>query len=397
MRYRDVVWWAQKSVRESKTRTILTALGVMIGIAAIISLQAISKGFQEAIFQQLFKLNPDTIFVMPKVGVLSDTDASRIMGVEGVARVAPLVTGSVKLFGTGGSKTFKLVGVEPDDLSLLIRGGELWKGRLYKALGEAVVGWSVAHPPGIPYNFVDAGKSYIAKTFDSEGKEHTFTIRVVGVYKRFGASVFLDPDKTVFVNIKTAREMLGAGGYSVILVIASDASIVDEVSKRVDLVLGGKADVYTASQIRQVYDNISRQINNLLAGVAFISLVVAGVGIMNVMLINVTERTREIGVLKALGFTSRQVMLMFLSEAMAIGLIGTMAGILMGVVMAYGASNVLSFKVTGEIAAVKTEPIFYPHHFLIALAFGLLVSVISGVYPARKAASLDPAVALRHE
>ncbi len=377
---------------------MLTALGVMIGIAAIISLQAVSEGFQEAIFQQLFKLNPDTIFVVPKIGVLSDTDASRVIGVEGVARVVPLVTGSVKLFGTGGSKTFKLVGVEPDDLPLLIRGGELCEGRLYRALGEAVVGWSVAHPPGIPYDFVDAGKSYIAKTIDSEGKEHTFTIRIVGVYKRFGASVFLDPDKTVFVDRETAREMLRVGGYSVILVIASDASIVDEVGKRIDLVLGGKAEVYTASQIRHVYDNISRQINNLLAGIAFISLVVAGVGILNIMLINVIERTREIGVLKAVGFTNRQVMLMFLSEATAIGVIGTIAGIIMGVLMAFGASNILSFKFTGEIATVvKTKPIFYPQHFLIAVVFGLLVSVLSGAYPAYKAASLDPAVALRHE
>ncbi len=399
MRPGDIAWWAWKSVKVSRVRSALTALGIIIGIAAIVSLQSIGTGFQESIFNQLFKLNPDTIFVLPSVGHLSDVDVSRILGVRGVSKAVPVIMGSIELYGTSGYRSFTLIGVDSKDLNVLIRGAHLVSGRFYYQRDEAVIGWNVANPPDLSHPFLTVGSSTIGKTIDVEGKKHTIILRVVGEYEKLGATLFFDPDRSVFVNKDTARSLLSLKGYGAIIVLASDPSQLDQVSQRISLLLGKKADVFAASQIRQVYNSISGQIKALMAGIAFISLIVAGVGITNVMLISVIERTREIGVLKALGYTKKQVMLLFLSEALMIGLSGTFVGMIAGVFLAYASGSLLTFKINGVMAStvIKTQPVFSPTYFLLAFFFGLLVSLASGLYPAYKASKLDPVVALRYE
>jgi putative ABC transport system permease protein len=398
LRLRDTVWWAWKSLSVARGRTFLTALGIIIGIAAIISLQSVGTGFQENIFNQLFKLNPDTIFVLPS-GQLSDVDAIRISTVPGVSHTVPVIMGSIQLYGAGGYRSFSLIGVDGKDLSILIRGAKLAEGRFYYQRDEAVIGWDVAHPPGQPYPFLTVGFSAIGKTVDAEGQKHVAVIRIVGVYEKLGATLFFDPDRSVFVNRDTARSLLGYNGYGAIIVIVNNPQKIDEVAGRIKILMGKKVDVFSASQIRKVYNSISSQIRALLAGIAFISLIVAGVGITNVMLISVIERTREIGVLKAVGYTNRQVLLLFLSEALLIGLMGSIIGILGGVVLAYLSGSILSFRISGPLSStvIKTTPIFYPSYFILGFSFGILVSLVSGLYPAYRAARMDPVRALRYE
>ena len=340
MKVGDYVWWAIRSLRYNRLRAFLTALGIVIGVAAIISLQAIGHGFQDAIFDQLFKLNPDVIFVLPKVGSLTDVDVARLQGIDGVAKVVPVVSGSVQVRGSAGYRTFELAGVKGSDLPFLIRGAELIAGRIYGSETEAIVGYKVAYPPNLPYPFLTPGTVVNVRAFTEEGEEKTLSLKIVGIYEPIGASILFNPDRTIFVDVKTAQELLERSGYSVILVLVSDPTLLDTVASRIDFLYGGKFDVFSASQVRKIYDNIATQINNFLLGIAFISLVVAGVGITNVMMINVIERTREIGVLKAVGFTNRDVLLMFLSESISIGILGSSAGIGGGMGVAYLASHI---------------------------------------------------------
>lgn len=399
MRPTDYIWWAWKSLKQHRIRTILTALGIIIGIAAIISLQAVGRGFQEAIFEQIFKLNPDTIFVIPRLGPLSEVDVARIQNIEGIDKVAPIISGAIQVSGTSGTRTFDLVGVKPEDLPTLIRGAEIRAGRIFSGDSEALVGYKVANPPDLPFSFLNVGSTVIVRTIDIEGNTRQGTLRIVGMYEPIGASMFFDPDRTVFVNIDTARNLLGQKGFNVVLVLVSNVDEMDIVSKRIITLLGKKVEVFTASQVRKVYDNISNQINTFLAGIAFISLIVAGVGITNIMLISVIERTREIGVLKALGFTNKNVLAMFLSEAVTIGMIGALIGVISGVVLAYLSSSFLSFTFSGQYISgfVKAKPHFEIYSFVMAVFFGFLVSLASGFYPAYRAAKMDPVVAIRYE
>uniref|UniRef100_A0A7J3ZLF3 ABC transporter permease n=1 Tax=Fervidicoccus fontis TaxID=683846 RepID=A0A7J3ZLF3_9CREN len=399
MKIHDYAWWAVRSLRYNRLRALLTALGIVIGVAAIISLQAIGHGFQDAIFNQLFKLNPDVIFVLPKVGTLTDIDVTRLHGIDGVSKVVPVVSGSVQVRGSAGYKMFELAGVKGSDLPYLIRGADLLAGRIYDAEFEALVGYKVANPPDLPYPFLTLGTVVNVRGLTEEGEERLMSLRVVGIYEPIGASVLFDPDRTVFVDISTAKELLGRSSYSVILVLVSDPALLDAVASRMNLLYGGRLDIFSASQVKKIYDNIATQINNFLLGIAFISLVVAGVGIANIMMINVVERTREIGVLKALGFTNRDVLLMFLSESVSIGVIGSIVGVAVSIVLAHLASYTLTFEYSGYriTGYVHAAPEFSLQQFALAVFFGILVSLVSGAYPAYRAAKLDPVVAIRYE
>jgi putative ABC transport system permease protein len=234
------------------------------------------------------------------------------------------------------------------------------------------------------------------------------TYTVTGILAEGGTSGLTNFDYWAFIPLDTVAKIQGIGeSYQIILVKVTDPQISEDVSKAVEAYFKNSVTVFVPSSLVHQVDNILNLITIFLLAVASISLIVAGVGIMNIMTVSVMERTREIGILKAIGARSRTILSMFLTETMLIGIIGGIIGILAG----YGLSYALAFAVSGLVQSSQQNsafgtpnnqsltitPIFSPEWTIIAFAFAIVVCIIFGLYPARKAAKLDPVQALRYE
>jgi ABC-type antimicrobial peptide transport system permease subunit len=235
------------------------------------------------------------------------------------------------------------------------------------------------------------------------------TLRVAAILGKSGTSGITNFDYWAFISTKTAVQLFGKEAYSIILVKVSNPEKSEQVANAIEDVFDNPYSISILVPIafmRQV-DRILSFVQIFLMAIASISLLVAGVGIMNIMTVSVMERTREIGILKAIGAKSRTVLTMFLSEAILIGLMGGLIGVFTG----YGSSYVLAYVLSSfmqpqqqdtifrspEQRRMTINPVFSPEWTIVALIFAIVICVIFGLYPARKAAKLDPLQALRYE
>jgi putative ABC transport system permease protein len=227
----------------------------------------------------------------------------------------------------------------------------------------------------------------------------TYTAHVSAVLDRIGGFGLGGPSDTgVYVPLSQAEKFFGTDQTDEIIVKlkSSDAAVVNSTSKAITDYFGNQVSVISATAVQSLLSTIFSTISLFLGGIAAISLLVAGIGIMNIMIVSLIERTREIGILKALGMKSRTVLYIFLTESVIIGLIGAVIGIVSGWVLA----NVVSlFLGRGGIigSALTITPILTPEVLLGALAFGVGISVIFALYPAWRASKLKPVEALRYE
>jgi ABC-type antimicrobial peptide transport system permease subunit len=234
------------------------------------------------------------------------------------------------------------------------------------------------------------------------------TYTITGVLAEGGTSGLTDFDFWAFIPLKTAENIPGIGEtYQIILVKVNDSKNAANVANAIESKFPPYSiTVFVPSSLVSQVNNVLNLVTIFLLAVASISLIVAGVGIMNIMTVSVMERTREIGIMKAIGARSRTILSMFLTETMLIGIIGGIIGILMG----YGLSYALAFGLSGFVQSsqqsglqapgsqsLSITPVFSPEWTVIALVFSIGVCLIFGLYPARKAAKLDPVQALRYE
>jgi len=229
----------------------------------------------------------------------------------------------------------------------------------------------------------------------------------VAVLEEVGGFSFVGPsDSAVYIPISQAQSFFGTNEVDSIIVKLEndDEATIDRVSEAIEDAFSGQVSVTSSSAMLSIVSSVFSTIELFLAGIAAISLLVAGVGIMNIMIVSLMERTREIGILKALGMKSRTVLAIFLSEAVIVGLLGAIFGIGLGWVLANVAARIFTgggFAVAGEQGSVGGEfaitPVITPTVLLGALGFGIAVSVIFALYPAWRASKLKPVDALRYE
>jgi len=403
MSARDLLQLALGRLGTGKLRTALTMLGVIIGVASVVALVAVGQGATSGISSRLQGLGTNLLTVNAGASFSGSTrgaagssttlklaDAVALRSLAGVEAVAPeLSTQKLVVAGTKNTTT-TVIGTTADYPT--VRAYTIWQGSFLTSasvdagLRVAVLGATTADDLGL-------GASAIGTDITVGG----LPFRVVGILQAKGGTGFASPDDEVLVPVSTANSLL-VGGSSVrsigVSVATPDqmttvtAEITAALRERHGLT-GTAADDFTVQnqdQLLATVSSVTTLLSVLLAGIASISLIVGGIGIMNIMLVSVRERTREIGIRKAIGARGRDILAQFLIEALALSLAGGLVGIAVGLAIS---------ALIGVIAGWGF--IFSPLTVLAAVGFSLMVGIVFGVWPASQAARLDPVVALRYE
>ena len=402
MRVINTIKVALRALRRNKMRSILTALGIIIGVGAVIAMVSIGNGAKSQVEAQVASLGENVITVFPgsftsgamrggwgTVSTLSLDDSDAIQReVANVLGVSPEVRDRAQVLANGLNWNTQIMGESPDYAS--IRSWQMDEGAMYTDQDVR----SVAKVAVL-------GKTVVDQLFpDGDPLGQTIRIRdipfkVVGVLASKGFNLFgQDQDDTVVIpytsHLKRVSRHPNIGS---ILVQAASAKAIDKVEQDItDLLMqrrkGRDQDFTVRSQVEiaQAATATSETMTMLLGAIAGVSLIVGGIGIMNIMLVSVTERTREIGIRLAVGAHGHDVLLQFLIEAVILSSLGGIIGVVIGI----GSSELVSYR-TGWPVAVSSTSV------AVAVLFSAAVGVFFGFYPARKAAQLDPIEALRYE
>jgi putative ABC transport system permease protein len=432
MKVGDVFSYAFGAIRLRKLRAGLTTLGVVIGIAAIVALLAISQGLQATITDQLQSgFATDTLIVSPGSGgrllsgvrngvsgSVSDfslmvTDTQIINKIEGVATSAAVIqeAGYVK----SGDRTVQSY-VGGVDFALY---SEIYGSTFVAESGEiplnpdtdaAVVGKRVSDPWKNGTTVCSVGDTIEivwTNTTVRPPKNETYTFTVTAILEEVGGLSLTGPsDYAVYVPIGQAQSLFGTDECDRIIVKLAneDDATIEAVSEAIEDTFSDQVSVTSATAVLDIISSVFSTIELFLAGIAAISLLVAGVGIMNIMIVSLMERTREIGILKALGMKSRTVLAIFISEAVIIGVLGAVFGVGLGWLLANVAARVFTgggfAAATGQAATASRfviNPVITSTVLMGAFGFGIAVSVIFALYPAWRASKLKPVEALRYE
>jgi putative ABC transport system permease protein len=400
---------ALESLTSNKMRSGLTVLGIIIGVAAVIAMMAIGQGAQNSITGQIQGIGTNLVFIMSgnrqeelrNVKPLTLGDAQAIgdpLNVPSVAAVAPVVSGNLDVSTGKDSSRVSISGVTPEYAMVsnetLTEGEFITQEQMLARSAVAILG------PDTAERLFGRKENVTGETVRIAGQP----FRVIGVLKAKGGSGFGNQDDRVVVPLTTAQSRLLTGrqhdSVDVIQAQAVNSDSVNTASEEIAQILRtrhrtevGLDDftVFTQDSILGAVQTITGTFTLFLGGVAAISLLVGGIGIMNIMLVSVTERTREIGLRKAIGARKRDILIQFLTESMLLSLIGGLIGIL----LAWGIASLVGF-----IAAANNTPItpvISLDAVLLATLFSMAVGLLFGLYPANRAANLQPVEALRYE
>ncbi len=398
----EMVRLALSRLGTSRLRAILTMLGVIIGVGSIVALVAVAEGATSGITNRIQGLGTNLLTVSPgftrtgftrsalgSATTLTLADADAIAQASDVAAVAPeLTTQKVVLAGTQ-NETASVIGTTPaypDVFTYTMwQGSFLNQAAVDHSLRVAVIGATTADNLGL-------NGSSIGQTIEIGG----IPFELVGIMQPKGTSGSTSQDDEVLIPITTAQHyFVGSTNVRTIGVSVSTASAITTTQAELTALMeerhgtNGTNDDFTITsqaQLLSTFSSITGLLTVLLGGIASISLIVGGIGIMNIMLVSVRERTREIGIRKAVGARGGDILLQFLIEALVLSIAGGVVGILVGV---------LASVVIGAFAGWGF--IFNPFTVVVAVGFSLIVGVVFGVWPARQAARLDPITALRYE
>lgn len=400
----ETIRFALRAITANKLRSGLTVLGILIGVAAVILLVAVGNGSAQAVQQQIESLGTNTLTVTAgggggARGVAATTSTALNMDLvpaledkneaPHVRSVSPVVTGSQSATYEGTDHTIaQFVGTYPGYVAAsnfkVDKGALFTEADVTDSRKVVLLGTTVAEEL---FGTVDP----LSKQVNVAGKLFT----VIGVLADKGGTGFTDPNDVAIAPVTAVQESLtGYGSLNQLLIQATSPEDVTEAQSEVTAILNAKLNItgsstsayriQNASQLLETRANTAETFTLLLGAVAGISLLVGGIGITNIMMVTVTERTREIGIRKALGAPKRTILTQFLVEATVLSLIGGLLGV---------AAAVIGSRFT----IVSIKPVIVPSSVFLALGFSVAIGLFFGSYPASRAAGLRPIEALRYE
>jgi len=391
------------SIFSSKLRSTLTTLGIVIGVAAVIANVSLGASFNQYFDEEIGTIGSNFIYVgANEPNTFFDNELEVVRKTPGVLRASPINEQVAEVTYMSDSRRVSITGVTGDYDEVANIG--LSEGNFIKDNDQyvAVIGYEVSDGT---FDRKLSNKNSIDITFRTrDGGEITQTFQVKGIVQESKPSFIsggMVPDKRIFIPISTMNEILSVSDYSTIFAEGESIETVSETSEEIDKRLGRYLGIssrdmeeddikpYFIVDQQELLENagaLSSALSGLLTAVAFISLVVGSIGIMNIMLVTVTERTSEIGLMKAIGYSNFDVLTMFIVESAVVGTIGGVLGVILGCTGAYGA------------AAFMNLPVVLPASKIFAgFVVSIFVGLIAGAYPANKAAKMKPVDALRHD
>jgi len=395
---------AIEGIAANKVRAGLTMLGVVIGVGAVIAMLAIGQGARQQTMSAIQSMGTNVLAVMagqmrrgPVMGGLGSTQNLKMGDVEAILKECPAVakaapelrSGAQVKYGNKNTST-TIFGTSPDYPE--IRNYRIARGKFFNDSDVRSMRRVAVIGPTVTYNLFGQS-SPINKTIRIRG----ISFRVIGETVAKGAGGFQDPDDQIFIPITTAQtRVFGVDYLRSISVQVKSADRMNEAASQIETILrkrhrlGAASEndfmIFNQADLMETAEQASNTFTMLLAGIAAVSLIVGGIGIMNIMLVSVTERTREIGIRKAVGARRRDILLQFLIESVVLSLAGGIVGILLGVIGAYVIAHSAGWPVTVSVPSV-----------ILAFVFAAAVGIFFGIYPARRASFLNPIEALRYE
>ncbi|MCR8643992.1 ABC transporter permease [Paenibacillus sp. N1-5-1-14] len=380
---------AWKSMISNKLRSFLTILGMIIGVFSVIALVSLGKGLGNNIQDQMGDMGILKLYVnitgRGTNASLSVEDTMALKKKENVAAISPTISGSVKAKSGNKNKEVPIEGVVPDYET--VENFHVQKGRF-------IVQADVNNRTKVALIGTETATNLFGLA-DPMGKEvilNGIAFRIVGVLESKGTSFMGSQDNKLMIPISTAGRLLANPGINSFVVKVNAAENIDGVmaSLRKDLLkrfktpTGDGFHIYNQQEFLEQNESMMATMTAVLGGIAGISLLVGGIGIMNIMLVSVSERTREIGVRKALGAKKRDILLQFLIESVLLGATGGLIGVVIGIGIALGLGQAFNLRVPISLGVIS-----------FAFSFSLVIGVVFGLFPANKAAKLRPIDALR--
>ncbi|KRF65360.1 ABC transporter permease [Bacillus sp. Soil768D1] len=380
---------AIRSIKTNKVRAFLTMLGIIIGVASVIVLVSIGQGSSQSVQEEINSLGTNllTVSVSDTDSVeLTDDTIEQFKDLSGISEVAPVVTGRVYAKNGETSTQVSMTGTTSSYIS--VRDLELSQGRFLTdmetelrskvvVLGSDTADTLFGNQKAVDQNVLIGGVSY----------------RVIGVLKSVGTSMGSSGDDVIIAPITTAKRATSSTTIGTVYLKAENENIVEramyQVQGTMTTLFPGQSDNYSVSNQEDLMDtmsSVSDTFTLMLGGIASISLLVGGIGIMNIMLVSVSERTKEIGIRKAIGANRKSILLQFLIEAVVLSCLGGLLGVGIGLGIAKLVSVVSSLTISYSWSVT-----------MMAFLFSIFIGVVFGVFPANKASKLNPIQALRHE
>ena len=403
---------AWKALSERRTRSALTILMVVVGSGLITAIDGMNQGLSGYIETQLATLGGNVMLVLPSEGgfgppggetgstTLNEGTATTLKRIPHITNVLPFISGVAQISSGGYRLGVSVEGVDATRLA------QIYPKLEYESGGPVVpsdgiglvLGSQVAHPPGQTSPVFKVGQTVslaVSITVEENGQQRAKIVRrsfqVKGVLSELGS---MGVDRTVYMSLQAANSLFEkTGTYSGIYLITRDTELNDDVEKSIRAIYRRNIGIISPKSLVATIEEFLGTFTAFFSTIAFVSLIVGGVGIVTTLYTSVMERIREIGLLKALGYTDFEVMGLFMMESILIGILGGILGLAVGAAGSYALVQLNPFAM-GELSF---DPVLVPMNMLNTFVIAVALSCIAGLYPAWRAARLNPVVALRKE